>query len=382
MFMTELERARELKAAAEQIRDGVIDKMDRFQIRLDQLEGMITRPGRHESVSSSAPAGFKTATDKIFENRAGIELLDRTKRVSFPIGSFFPTFSEKALIDSAALGFATPGVLSADRINPIVQLPQRRLTLRDLLRSRPTSNAQVDFIRSSAFTNRASPQTEGVSKAESEMAFAIASARIRTIAHHVTLTRQAVDDLVELRRFVDDQLVYGLRLVEEYEFISGAGTGEPMHGFMTQATAYAGTYNVAGDTKLDKLRHAILELNLVDEEPTGFILHPKDYHDIQLIKTEDGGANKGTYIAADPMGGAISVPTIWGLPTVVTRAMPAGNFVCADFRQGLIADRMDATVDASMEHASNFIENKITLLGEFRAALCVLRTSAFLRGTY
>ena len=118
---------------------------------------------------------------------------------------------------------------------------------------------------------------------------------MRTIAHWLPVTRQAWDDLPELRRFIDENLIYGLKVIEENELLFGDGSGEHLHGVAHQATAYAGTYTAASDTKLDTLRHAIAELEVADEEATAMILNPKDVHDIDLIKTEeDGTANKGS----------------------------------------------------------------------------------------
>lgn len=352
--------------------------------RLDRLEAALLRPDAPGgSATPRFMAGFKTPAESLLEQKDLFELFGKTGHVRFPVGQFFPHFPEnKTLVDSAALGFSTPGILGADRIQGIVPLPRRRLTVRDLLRARPTDSAQIEWIRETAFTNAASPQAEGNDKAESANTFTIASAKVSTIAHWIPLTRQVLDDLPELRRFVNDNLMYGLKLKEETEILAGDGLGDHLNGIITQASAYAGTYAVGGDTKLDTLRHAILELENADEQASGFVLHPIDFHDVELIKDENGGANTGRYVVGDPLGGSLTVPTLWGRPVVVTRSIASGRFLAGNFQMAELRDRMDSTIDLSEEHSDFFVKNKVAIRAEERIALAVMRTTAFTYGSF
>ena len=180
---------------------------------------------------------------------------------------------------------------------------------------------------------------------------------------------------------MDANLIYGLKLVEEPDLLNGDGTTYHLAGIAHQASPYAGTYAAAGDTPLDTLRHAILELENVEEMCTGIIVNPVDAHRIDLIKSEEGGTNKGKYVAADPLGGMLTVRTTWGRPTVVTRSMPAGKFLAGNFGLVVIGDRMDATVDVSENVNDDFVKNRIVLRAEERIALAVLRPSAFRYGS-
>ncbi len=154
-----------------------------------------------------------------------------------------------------------------------------------------------------------------------------------------------------------------------------------LHGIATQATVYAGTYALSGDTKLDTLRHFICELAVAEESCNGIILNPVDAQKIDLIKTEEGGTNKGAYVCRDPLGGTLRVPTYWSMPVVATNSMPQGKCLAGDFSKAVIYDRMNATVDISEQHSDYFVKNKIAIRCEERLLLAVLRPSAFRYGS-
>ncbi|MEK7750434.1 MAG: phage major capsid protein [Acidobacteriota bacterium] len=378
--MTEAEK---LKQASDEIIDRIKQYKRGTDARLDRIEAWHGAPDAGGGPAGPNPFGnYKTPGARLIEAKDAFEMFARTRRVRLDIGAMWPSFEGKTLIDSAALGFSTPGILGAQRVEGIVPLARRRLTVRDLLRTKPVTAGQVDWIRELAFTNAASPQAEGGSKAESADTFIIASDKVHTIAHWIPLTKQALDDLPELRVFIDDVLIYGLKLKEELELLSGDNLGDHLHGLIPQATSYAGSYAAAGDTKLDRLRHAVLELEDGDEACTGFVLNPRDAHDIDLIKTEEGGVNKGSYVVGDPLGGTLLVKTYWRRPVVETNSITAGTFLAGDFGKALIADRMDATIDLSESHDDFFVKNKVAIRAEERMTLCVLRPSSFLTGSF
>jgi HK97 family phage major capsid protein len=289
----------------------------------------------------------------------------------------------KTLIDSAAVGSSTPGILNAQRVPGIIPLAERQLRIRDLLPQSRTVNNAVDFVRENAFTNAASPQgVDGTAKAESADTFLIDSERVTTIAHWVPASRQVLDDLPGLRSFIDSKLMYGLKLKEETEILSGDDLGTHLNGIYTQATAYAGTYAVAGDTRIDKLNWAILELEDGDEMATGIVLNPVDYRRILSVKTEEGGANKGGYVVGDPLGGVLQVPTMWGVPVVRSNSITSGSFLVGNFQMAEIFDRQDAVIDMSTDYDDYFVKNKVAIRAEERLTVIVRRTTAFIKGTF
>jgi len=359
------------------------DHLGRLDSRMDQYEALQRRPVLGKAGGPEFQLANYETPGARFVKSADLDLFRKTGRLRFELkDGLWPAFEQKTLIDSAALGFSTPGVLGSERIEPsIVGLPKRRLTVRDLLRSRPIGAAQIDWIREDTFSNAASPQSEGNAKAESGNTFSIASERVRTLAHWVPVTRQVLDDAPELQRFLNENLLWGLKLIEEFELLFGDASGDHLDGLCHQAGAYLHTYAAAGDSKLDTLRHAILELETADEDCTAFVLNPKDWHDLELVKEEAGGSNKGSYVIGDPLGSTLRVPTVWRRPVVSTNAIPAGRFLCGNFANAIVGDRQGASIELSQEHADFFTSNKIALRCEERISLAVLRPGAFRYGT-
>lgn len=305
-------------------------------------------------------------------------------KVRIPVERFFPPadgIEGKSIISVGGLGSATSGVVGFDRLPGIVNIPRQELRIRDIMTVRTTTAPQVDYLKQLAVTNGASPQVEGEAKAESTITYETATAPVRTLAHWMQVTTQALDDIPGLRADIDSELMYGLKKVEEAQILAGSGAGVNINGIITQATAYdSGTYNVANDTPIDKIRHAILQVRLTLVPCEGIVLNPRDMHNIELVKDGDI-ANFGRYIVGDPRTGPV-VMFLWGKPVVESDSIAYQQFVVGPFRTGaMIVDRQGAVIDISFEHGTNFTENEATIRAEERLALVVKRPASFIEGS-
>jgi HK97 family phage major capsid protein len=246
----------------------------------------------------------------------------------------------------------------------------------------PTVMSRVDFVKEDSFTNSASPQAETTptDKADSTLALTTDTAPVRTIAHWIAVARQVLDDLDRLAQYINTRLLVGLADIEDYELLRGTGVSPHISGIITKATAYVGTYDDSGDTRLDKLNHALAELESAEYDTDGIILNPVDARIIQLIKTEDGGTNKGLYILGGP---GVPLTSLWGKPVVTTNAMQVGTFLVGQFSGSVEGyDRMSATIDVSTSHSDFFIKNLVAIRAEERVAMGVLRPAAFRYGSF
>lgn len=288
----------------------------------------------------------------------------------------------KATITDTGLGSGTSGVLMPTRLG-VVGLPMQEFRLRDLIPSRPlTTGTSFDWVKQTARSGGASPQVEGSPKSESTYTWDIVNDSVRPIAHFVNVSRQALDDVPWLRRELDTNLIYGLKLKEEAEILAGAGTGVHLNGIITQATSFNTSllHAALGWQRLDILRYAKLQVRLAGLAtfaPSGYVLHPTDMAEIEL--TKDG---EGLYIVGDPKTGA-EAKFLWGLPVVESDSITAGTFLVGAFATGAeIIDRMATSVQISFEHDVNFTSNLATILAEERIGLAVKRPDAFVTGTF
>ncbi|MGY3609921.1 MULTISPECIES: phage major capsid protein [unclassified Bradyrhizobium] len=271
---------------------------------------------------------------------------------------------------------AVGAAIAPTRLPGVLPLPQRRMTVRDLITPGRMDGNALEYVKETGFTNSAAPVAEGAAKPESDIKFALITTSAKVIAHWMKASKQVLDDIAQLRSIIDNRLLYGLAYVEENQLLNGDGTGQNLHGILPQATAYAvpaGLTAPTPTTEIDTLRIAMLQAALAEFPATGHVLNPIDWATIELTKD-----TQGRYIIGNPQGTA--QPTMWGLPVVATQAMAVGTFLTGAFRLGAqVFDRWDARVETGYVN-DDFTKNLVTILGEERLALAVYRPEAFVTG--
>ena len=278
-----------------------------------------------------------------------------------------------ALTSSSDSGGA---VVAPDRRPGIIGPGTETLSVRSLIAPGQTTSNVVDYVKESGFTNNAKPVAEGDKKPESVLTFSEESANVRTIAHYIPVSKQILSDAPSLQSYIDSRMLYGLAEKEEYQLINGDGTGVNLNGLIKQATAYNTDMNKAGDTMLDQLANAILQVRLAHFPANGIYMNPYDVNGMRLVKD-----TTGRYIFADPASGALPMP--WGMKIVETLEVPQGSFLVGAFNlASQIFDRESATVDISEHNENNFVTNKVTIRVEERLAFAVYRPEAIIKGTF
>lgn len=268
------------------------------------------------------------------------------------------------------------GLIWSDRETEIVGMPKRRMTIRQLLSPGRTGSNAIEYARQTTRTNNAAPVSEGAQKPESNYVWVQETTPVRTIAHFVHVSRQAMEDAAQLATEIDGELRYGLALAEELQLLKGDGTGQNLSGLVTEASAFVPAFAVSGQTMIDTLRLGLLQASLAEYPADGIVLHPSDWARIEL--TKDG---EFRYIFANVM--QLAGPQLWGRPVVDTQAMDEGEFLTGAFKMAAtIYDRMDPEVVASSEDRDNFIKNMITVRAEERLALAVKRPAALVLGEF
>jgi HK97 family phage major capsid protein len=290
----------------------------------------------------------------------------------------------------SALPSGTPGSFGTIQRDPIVVPPMRTKRVRDLFPVRTTTAAVIEYFRMTGFTNAASTVAErnggntafGM-KPQSGFTFEGAQAPVRTLAHWEAAHRNVLADEPQLRSIIDNELMYGLRLAEDDQILNGNGAGENLTGVLqtTGIQDYSwseGEINGSvADTKADALRRAATLSFLAYYEPTGIVLHPNDWEDIELTKDLNGQYLVAVSVA---MGGE---PKIWRIPVVETPAITEGTALVGAFGTGAqLYDREQASIRISEQHADFFVRNAIVILAEQRLALAVKRPEAFVKVTF
>lgn len=260
------------------------------------------------------------------------------------------------------------------RMDPLL-IPDRRLTIRDLVAPGSTSAPVIIYPKETGYTNNAAPVAEGARKPESNITMVTVTETVKKIATFMKASTEVLADLPMLRSLIDYRLRYMLKFREEAQLLMGSGVGNNLNGIYTQATAYAlPTGATAPTTAIDKLRLALLQAELAEFPSDGLVLHPTDWANIELLKD-----TQGRYLIGNPQG--TLAPRLWNRPVVATQAMTVGNFLAGAFQLGAqIFDREDAAVVVATENEDDFVNNLVTILIEERLALAVYRPEAFVKG--
>lgn len=285
----------------------------------------------------------------------------------------------------------TPGVFGTIQRDPLVPIQNRRTRVRDLFPIQQTNSPVIQFFRQTGFTNNASPVYEYLSgafgtKPQSTIAFEGVQTTVKTIANWEAASRNVLADEPQLQGLIDTELLYGLQLAEDYQILSGTGTGEDLLGILTDTDLQqyhwssgkdAAATGTVGDNKLDAIRRAITLVTLAYFEATGVVMHDDDWEDCELQKDKNGQYLLITSIA---QGGQSQT---WRLPVVTTPAIPQGTALVGAFGLGAqLYDREQPTIRIAEQHADFFVKNGVVVLAEERLALAVKRPEAFVKVTF
>ncbi|MDO7841086.1 phage major capsid protein [Sphingomonas immobilis] len=369
------EEFRAKAASGEQISNSAKEKADEALTKLTEIRGEITELSQKlaQGRRGEGDPALKSMGEQVGASEAVKSFAENGARgtIRIPI--------EQKAITSASV---SAGALSRpERLAEIVSLPMRRMRVRDLLMPGRTNSASIEYPKQTSRVNNAAPVAEQAEKPASSYTWTVATANVRTIAHWVPVSRQAMDDTPQLESLIDGELRYGLDIVEEAQLLLGDGTGQNLYGLIPQAVAFAAPAGITapgatGNGSVDMLRLAMLQAELAEYPATGHVLNPIDWAIIELSKDTQGG-----YLFANPQ--QLAGPTMWGLPVVPTQAIAQDKFLTGAFNMAAqIFDRMDTEVLISSEDRDNFITNMLTVRAERRLALAVKRGAALVYGDF
>jgi HK97 family phage major capsid protein len=264
--------------------------------------------------------------------------------------------------------FLAPGAVS-----------RRRLFVRDLIAPGSTTLSSVPYVRElnpRANELGASAVAEASAKPEVTMQFEPDDAPVRTVAAWIPITMQAMEDMPTMRSYIDGRLTYMVYLREEEEMLNGPGTGARLKGIRSATGLQT---QAALSDKAQTIGMAISKIELVDGEPDGVAMNPLNFWEMLTTRFasqfDGGGANTGA-----PWDGVPS--TVWGLPVVRSRTVPAGKAVVGNWRMGAqVFDRSTVSIRVTDSHEDRFVKNQLVILAESRLALAIHRPDFFVEVT-
>ncbi|UGS38400.1 hypothetical protein DSM104329_04826 [Capillimicrobium parvum] len=154
--------------------------------------------------------------------------------------------------------------------------------------------------------------------------------------------------------------------------LAGSGTGPHIRGILSTSGIGTVAYS-ASELPADQVLRGIVSVIAAGANATGIVMNENDWASALIAKPTSGD---GHYYSGGPFSSTPQV--MWGVPLVPSPAISAGTVLVGDFSLGAqLFIREGVNVLLSDSDGDDFIKNKITLLGEMRAALAVWRPTAF-----
>ena len=377
---------------------GIVEKFDELKANGEQLAGEVKSLGEARAETVAKHEALEKQYGELYDRVQAVEQKGITAHESddFDLGGMFVKNDQFLAMSegkqqSARMELKTAIInatgqnqplVQSDRLGGIMATPNRVLSIRDVLSASTTSSNLVEFTRENAFTNNAGPQVggspeafENVTKPESAITFTLVNEPVVTLAHFIPASKQVMSESASLASHINNRLMYGLKLKEETQLLSGTGSNGQLNGLITQGTAWANeSPNITNE--VDIIRSAIKQAHVGEYRPDFVVMNPQDWFDIETRKV---GSSDDRYVVGNPRN--MSTPSLWGLPIVVTNSIASGTFLIGTSMGAEIKDREQSSVAVSYEEGNNFTKNMVTVLAEERLALCVFRTEAFITGS-
>jgi HK97 family phage major capsid protein len=351
-----------------------------------------------ESAADAATArqpgqfGSKSLSREWLDSEAYAEMKGAAFRQggSFTIERGVPDLASAAFKDiySASGGNVTiPGFGTPQNLG-LTERMLRPGRVRDLFPAESTTASMLYGIRETGYTNNArvvperraadgtSAPTGGATdvyglKPKSELTIVPVTYPIATIAHIMYIHKNTLDDEPRIRGIIDRDMIDGVKMAEDDQLLWGNGVGDNLTGLMNTSGVqeYSG---LSSDRKSAQIRRAATRAILAYFQPTGVVLHPFDWEDIELETDLNGNYTVAVSVA---VGGE---KRVWRLAVTDTPAMTQGDALIGAFGTGAkLYDREQVTVEVSTENRDMFERNAYTLRAEERLGLVVDRPESF-----
>ncbi len=236
-----------------------------------------------------------------------------------------------------------------------------RTPLFDVIGRVPTTMGSVEYMywEPGDEDNMAGEVPEGQMKPEATLAGEIKAVPISTYAWWKGITRQALDDIPQIRTIIDSFLRRGV--IRKINFEAGR-----------ELTSDENIPDLdGGATEL----LAVIRAGIATVDTAGFgvnavLLNPMDWAamDMEMLRLTGAGMNIQN--------------AFWGLSPVALPNLPSGTAYVGDFNEAVtFFDRQQTQVLITDSHAEYFLRNKMVILAEARGKVAVTNAAAVVKCT-
>lgn len=257
------------------------------------------------------------------------------------------------------------------RTGRVVEDAQRPIQVVDVIPQTTTSQAAVQYMEETTFTNNAAETAEGTAYGEAALALTEQSSLVRKIAVYLPVTDEQLEDEPQARGYIDNRLPFMLRQRLDAQILTGDGVAPNLTGILN--TSGIQSQAKGTDPTPDAVYKAMTKVQTGTGQamPSAAIFHPNDWQSVRLLRTSDG-----IYIWGNPSDAGPE--RIWGLRVVKAQAITQGSALVGDFVNFVeLATRRGIDVQVSNSHSTFFTQGKQAIRADLRVALPVYRPAAF-----
>lgn len=343
----------------------IVKDFDTLQSRVKSINASSTNQSKDFNVVLSEAMKEKTDDFKKMLSNKG-----KDARVTLDLKDM--TFSTAFSTANTSVAFVKPG---------IIEIPKRKLHIRELLVPGTMGNKSTfDYVKEVSGSGSIDTVAEGVEKPQIELALQEISSPAQWIAGWLRISRNMLDDVDGMTTYLQSRLPELLLRVEDDQLLFGQGVSPDLSG-ITDIGNFTPYDNPVGVTKsVEKLVYAVQQLESLDRDANGILLHPSDYYRILLTKDlQEGYSIPGLGVITVSNGQLYIV----GVPVFKSNAMAATEFIVGDWKMGAnLIIREPARVEFFYEDGVNVRENKVTVRIEERIAFPIYGDDYFIFGDF
>ena len=262
----------------------------------------------------------------------------------------------------------------------LTRAPTRIPTILDIIPRVPTSQTAYEYMLQTTAPAEAAAVAEGAATAENTIKYTPQQIPTQDIATRIPVTLRMLEDELEARGILEDDLMEAGRRGLESQAMQGNNTAPQLNGLLRQITGNRAARLSATGGALDDVLNEVLNIQTLAEVEGQTMV---DYTIVNrifwqyLIRQESAS---GSYRLGSPF--LMPVPMVWGVPVVPTTmfGMPAVNTYMAIAGNFGMFSRIVVRRDAQVTSGTvddDFAKRQINLMLVLRAAMVVRRPQAF-----
>lgn len=354
------------------------------------LEGMVPK-SELDKMETEFKKSLRAYEDKVSKDMTLSAILsDELTKSMDDLKAFQNKRSKEASIDiqkdpailTAATSLGATNNANAFAVNNnqmIVPIARRQRHIREVVGMGSTDEAVFPYLRETAKEGAVGIQNpEGTDKPQIEYKSELVFATESTIAAFQKIGRQTLSNVRGLSSFIQLHMVKDLLLKEDEELLFGTGSNGRVLGFFGASASGMTGFDIStvNPNLYDLIAACAAKLSKADYNANFALVNPVDYWKMVIEKDQQERYQNNVVFDS-----AMSTLYVFGIPTIATTAIAAGNLGVGDASYVMPMQREGISLRFFEEDDKNVQQNLVTARVEERILQAVLRNDAFVYGS-